>query len=429
MDVKIKLTYKQVIDNINSHLKFGIKPGLERIEKLMMLIGNPQDDLNVIHVAGTNGKGSTCEMLASIFKHAGYKVGLYTSPSIVDFRDRIKINNKIISKKQIIEMYKKIINYIEKMNSIESYLTEFEIITAIALKYFKNENCDIVILETGLGGRLDATNIIKKPLVSILTSISLDHTNILGDTISKITYEKCGIIKKNTPVITSINQKKCVLEIIKNTCAKKNTYLTISNPLTLSDIKSDIINGTDFYYNNKKIHTPLIGRHQIENISNVLSCIDIISNEFFIPFDAIKNGLENLNIKSRIQLLSKKPIIVLDGSHNLGSIEALTNVIKELLTNKKIIGVVGMFKDKDAENSLAKIIPLFNHVITVPLVSIRSMDIRNITKISKKYNKNTVSKSTIKEAINLAVSISQENTDSYAIIIFGSLSMAHQILN
>lgn len=429
MDVKIKLTYEEVIFDINSHLKFGIKPGLERIQKLLTLIENPQDTLNVIHVAGTNGKGSTCEMLASIFKSSGYKVGLYTSPSIIDFRDRIKINNKLISKIQVLKIYDEIKNHIEKVNSIDSPLTEFEIIAAMAFKYFKNENCDIVILETGLGGRLDATNVIKKPIASILTSVSLDHTNILGDNIQKITYEKCGIIKENTPVVTSINQKKCVLEIIKNICTQKNAPLTISNPLTLSNIKFDIIKGMEFSYNNKKIHTPIIGHHQIENISNILSCIDIIKNKFPVTFDAIKNGLENLNINSRIQIISKEPLIFLDGSHNLGSIKALKNVIIELFTDKKIIGIVGMFKDKDVENSLAQIIPIFSQVITIPLVNSRSMDIKDITRISKKYNKNTIPKSNVKEAIYFASSISKKNIDEYVTIIFGSLSIAREILN
>lgn len=422
------MTYEQVIYDINSHLKFGIKPGLERIKKLMSLIGNPQDSLNVIHIAGTNGKGSTCEMLASIFKCAGYKVGLYTSPSIVDFRDRIKINGKIISKKQVLKIYDEMKNYIEKIDLEESGLSEFEIITSMALKYFKNENCNIVILETGLGGRLDATNIIKNPLASILTSISLDHTNILGDTIEKIAYEKCGIIKKHMPVITSTNQKKSVLEIIKNTCIQKNTNLIISDNLKFSHIKFDIINGTEFYYENKKLSSPLIGYHQIENISNVLSCINIISNKFPVTFDAIKKGLKNLNINSRIQVICKKPLIVLDGSHNLGSIEALKNVIDNLFKNKKIIGIVGMFKDKDVENSLKKILPIFDKVITIPLKSNRSMDINDLTETSLKYNKNTVSKPNIEEAIEYASFISQKNTDLYVIIIFGSLSIANQIL-
>ncbi|MDR1628323.1 MAG: bifunctional folylpolyglutamate synthase/dihydrofolate synthase [Oscillospiraceae bacterium] len=415
--------------HINSHLKFGIKPGLKRIQKLLSLIGNPQDSLSVIHTAGTNGKGSTCLVLSAIFKHAGYKTGLYTSPSIIDFRDRIKINGKIIPKKQVVKIYSEIKNYIEEMNSNKQVLTEFEIITAMALKYFKNENCNIVILETGLGGRLDATNIIKKPLASILTSISLDHTDILGSTIEGIAREKCGIIKKNVPVITSANQEVRVLEIIKSTCRKKNTNLIISGTSKFSGIKFDILKGTDFYYNNQKFSTSLIGYHQIENIANALLCIETINNKFPVTFDAIKKGLKNLDIKSRIQVLCKKPLIILDGSHNLGSVEALKNVIDDIFIGKKIIGIVGMFKDKDVENSLSKILPAFDQVITIPLSSKRSMDIKNITEISLKYNKNTTPKFNIKDAIKFATSIAQKNIDSYAIIIFGSLSIANQILN
>ena len=429
MDVKVKLTYEKVIDEINSHLNFGIKLGLTRIQSLLEKIGNPQDTLNVIHIAGTNGKGSTCEMLASILKYSGYKVGLYTSPSIIDFRDRIKINNKMIPKKQVLKIYSEIKNHIEELSITESDFTEFEIITAIALKYFKNENCDIVILETGLGGRFDATNVIKYPLASILTSISPDHTNILGNTIEQITYEKCGIIKKKIPVVTNINQKTSVLEIIKNTCKQKSSPLIISNSSNLSDIKFDITNGTEFYYNNQKISTSLIGYHQIENISNVLSCIDIISNKFPVTLEAIKYGLKNLNINSRIQIISKRPLIILDGSHNLGSIEALKNIIKELLNNKKIIGIVGMFKDKDVENSLSKILPIFTRVITIPIKNKRSMNIKKLTEISLKYNKNTTHKSDVKEAIQYASFVSQENMDSYVTVIFGSFSIAHEILN
>ena len=184
------MTYDKVVKKIRSRQKFGIKPGLERINKFLNLISNPQKNLKFIHVAGTNGKGSVCSMISKILARSGYKTGLFISPEVVNFRERIQLNNKIISEKELVDIFDKIEPYLNKLDSKAEYLTEFELVTALAFVYFSKFKCDIVILETGLGGRLDATNVIKKPLASVITSLSYDHVNVLGNTIEKIAKEK-----------------------------------------------------------------------------------------------------------------------------------------------------------------------------------------------------------------------------------------------
>ena len=197
------MTYDEVVKKIKNRQKFGIKPGLERIDKLLNLTSNPQKNLKFIHVAGTNGKGSVCSMISKILASSGYKTGLFISPEEVNFRERIQINNKMISEKELVDIFNEIEPYLDKLDSKAEYLTEFELVTALAFVYFSKFKCDIVILETGLGGRLDATNVIKKPLASVITSLSYDHVNVLGNTIEKIAKEKAGIIKPEGKTILS----------------------------------------------------------------------------------------------------------------------------------------------------------------------------------------------------------------------------------
>lgn len=327
--------YSKAIDLLCSQGKFYINLGLDRISKLLDIIGNPQDKIKTIHIAGTNGKGSVCAMLNNILINAELKVGLYTSPHLVNYTERIKINNKEISQndfgKYVFEICK-----IADDNKID--LTEFEILTASAFKYFTDNNVDIAIIETGLGGRYDATNIIKRPLTSIITSISLDHTDRLGSTIEQIAYEKAGIIKKNSTVITSTFNNG--FKTIKQVATDKNATLIPVEEQT----EINFINGKNLInYNNKQIEFSLLGLYQKENVALVLKTIELLQN---IPFTAIKQGLETIKWSARLEYIKEKNLLI-DGAHNPDAARELRKSLDYYFKDEKRIFIYSTINTKD----------------------------------------------------------------------------------
>lgn len=337
---------------IHSLLKFGIKPGLQRVCALCEGLGNPQNDLKFIHVAGTNGKGSVSTQMANILKSAGYKTGLFISPYILDFRERIQINSEWISKDDLEECTFKVKEIADKMTEQP---TEFEVITAIAFLYFKRQKCDYVVLETGLGGRFDSTNIINKPECSIITSVSLDHMAVLGDTLSKIAYEKCGIIKEDGITVAYPQQNEDVLSVIKQTASEKNNKLLIPEIPTVID---ENINGTIIEYKGIKVEIPMIGEHQVLNtVTTVEAALNLK-----IPFEHILNGIKKTVLPARVEVISENPLIILDGGHNEAGAKALSYVLKKHVT-KEIVAVMGMMADKECDKLIEEIAPLCQTVI------------------------------------------------------------------
>lgn len=420
------MAYGNAIKKIKNMENFGSKPGLERIEKLMNFVGNPQNELKCIHVAGTNGKGSVCFALEAILRAEGYKTGLYISPSISDFRERISINGKNIDKRSFSELFEYFYTYLIKDDFKDDPVTEFELTTAMAYKFFYDNNCDIAIIETGMGGKLDATNIIEKPVCSVLTSISLDHTKILGDTIEKITAEKCGIIKHNCPVVVCDEQPKKVYEIIKNTCFSNDSMFIKASKNELLNQKCNGMNGISFTYQNEKIDVPIMGKHQFVNLSCALKTIETIKNILPIQIENIKKALKTLKISCRLELVSKNPNIILDAAHNPHGTAVLAEFLKENLKNKKIYGIVGMFKDKDCENSLKNISGIFETLYTISPKNKRAEALAKITECAKKYCKNVIPCKNIKIALENA--IKSASTDD-TIVIFGSFSVMRDFKN
>lgn len=298
------LTYEKAVNLLQSSGRFYINLGLDRIKKILNLLDNPQNKLKIIHIAGTNGKGSVCSILANILKHAGYKTGLYTSPHLVEYTERIKINDVQISQQDFAQNIEFICNLADK-NNIP--LTEFEILTVCTFKYFNENKTDIVILETGLGGRYDATNVIEHPLLTIITSISLDHTDRLGDTIEKIAYEKAGITKSDCDVIVA--NYNLGYEVIKDYAIKKNSNLiTVENEVEM-DFNQVKIEGRIFEF-------PLIGLYQKKNLALVLSAINLLKTKGFnISINDLKMGLKTVNWRARLEYIKDKNLII-DGAHN-----------------------------------------------------------------------------------------------------------------
>ena len=412
------LTYQQAILKIKSLEKFGSKPGLGRVRKLLELIGNPQKNLKFIHVAGTNGKGSVCFMLASILKECGCKTGLFISPSIMDFRERVSINGEMIPENDVCEILEKI----EKFNDefLEDPLTEFEITTVMAFEYFSRKNCDVVVLETGMGGRLDATNVIDAPLCEVITTISLDHTNFLGKSVQKIAAEKLGIVKPNSHLILSAGIDDSVYEMAKKVCKSLNSNLVLADSNIVSDFKSAGLNESEFIYDKIKMKVNLVGNHQKNNICTVLSVLNVLKKSLNITSDKIKSGLEKVKVPCRIEVLKNSPMVILDASHNPESIEALADFIKNNLKNKKLTALFGMFSDKDVSTSLKIIGNCFEKMVVVKSGSPRAMEVKSLKKIADIYNENVFAYENFEEGLKFAMNNLSENE---ALVIFGSFSV------
>jgi len=405
--------YNDCLNSMYSLRRFGIKLGLTKIKNILSNLGNPQNNYSCIHVAGTNGKGSVASALATILQKAGFKVGLFTSPHLVTFNERIQINNHLISNKNVVESYVAVNN----VHKGAREPTFFEFSTAMALYEFSKEKVDWAVIETGMGGRLDATNIIK-PVISIITNISIEHKAYLGNTIEKIAGEKGGIIKRGAPVITGSKQKNAI-NVLKNIAAKKKApfYLLGENFKTRNNK-----NGTFTYHGMEKvwpdIRTGLSGFHQIENAALVLAACEILGKKADLSIEHIKSGLLLNKWPGRLEIVSSSPCIILDGAHNLNAARALTRFLSKEFAEKKITVITGMLDDKPYAAMLKSILSVCSRVIlTKPLID-RALEPETLYGASKGLVKNIKIIPDIRKAINYALSTASANE---IICITGSL--------
>lgn len=338
----------------------GIRLDLKPAYDLMNLLGNPHEKFRSIHITGTNGKGSTATMTASILNKAGYKVGLYTSPYVTVFNERIQINGKFISDEKLDELITKIKKTVEE-NKLDT--TFFEFITALAFSYFAEEKIDIAVVEVGLGGRLDATNVTKS-IVSVITNIGLDHKDFLGDTKEEIAKEKAGIIKENQAVITAEKDPK-ILEYFKDVCNEKNSSLIVLDDVIKPGQTEQSLEYQKFSISgvlNEEFTISLLGEHQIRNASlAIIIALGLRDDDRKITLEDIKSGLREAHINGRMQVLSKKPFVIVDGAHNLEGIKALENYIKPI-PNKGTL-LIGTTKNRNSKEMLEVIAPLFKQII------------------------------------------------------------------
>lgn len=341
--------YTRSLSYIHSLLKFGTRPGLERVSALLDELGRPQDKLKFVHVAGTNGKGSFCTMMSEILKSAGYKTGLFTSPYVFDFRERIQINGEMISEEELCEITAEVKAAAEKIAARDLQPTEFEFITAVALKYFADKNCDVVVLEVGLGGRLDSTNIIKTPLLSAIMSISLDHMAVLGDTVEEIAAEKSGIIKANGVTVCFSRQDEKAEKIIRKTAEEKGNVYIKSSPDDIKVLSCDL-SGTKAIYKDMEIFIPLIGEHQVYNAQTAVdAALALNDRDLSISPENIIDGISKARIPARTELFGKNPLTILDGAHNREGVEALLLNLNKFLKGRKLTVIMGMMEDKEYE--------------------------------------------------------------------------------
>lgn len=383
------MTENEALLFIHSAEKFGSVLGLDSMKRLCGMLGHPERGQKFIHIAGTNGKGSVAACLNAILMKAGLKTGLYTSPALVDFSERIKVNSVPIGAEDLTKITLKVKNACEALTAKGfPHPTEFEIVTAIGLLYFKETACRAVILEVGLGGRLDATNVIEDPELCIITSLSLDHTDRLGDTIEKIAAEKCGIIKGSVPVITTENQKKEALSVIR----KKAENLTLA---PVPSVKSETLSGITFDFDGiEDIFCPLTGSHQAENAALSITAAKMLN----ISDSDIKEGIKNTVHPARMEKVSDDPIFIIDGAHNESAMEYLYENLKRLLPPGKKTLIIGMLKDKNYEKSAKIISGIFDRIITVDIESPRALKKEELLSCFKKYHEN-VTAMPLKEAV------------------------------
>ena len=386
------MKYEEAMKYITEVGNFGSNYGLERTYKLLEHLGNPERDLKLIHIAGTNGKGSTTSMITEILMGEGYKVGMYTSPFIEEFEERIQINRNNIPKESLAILMDEIKVAVDKViEAGYNHPTEFEIITVLMLLYFKKENIDFGVIEVGLGGTLDSTNVIK-PIIQVITSISFDHTNLLGNTLEKIAREKAGIIKRGIPTVIYPQQEE-VLKVIKNKCFEMDSELYIANNENLKF--KNIVNLDKPYqllkYNNEiDILLPLLGEHQIINLSVAMQAIEVLNSKNIIDISIanIVKSIKNVSWKGRLEVLSNNPYVVIDGAHNIQGIKTLSRNIKKYFKYENLYLILGILADKDVEEMIKIITPMAKKVYSVTPNSIRGELAESLKDEVSKFNKN-----------------------------------------
>ena len=338
------MNYKEALDYIHSVNWTFCKPGLERITALCDALGDPQTGMRFIHVAGTNGKGSFCAMTAEILKSAGYKVGLFTSPYIKTFNERMMINGEMIGEQELADLTA----YVRPIaDAMADKPTEFELITAIALLYFRRHDCDVVVLEAGMGGRLDSTNVIREPLLSVITGIALDHMAFLGDTVEKIAAEKAGIIKDGRPVLYG-GEDAAACRVIADTAAARGSAFHAVDYGALTVSRADLSGATFDFGVYKDIKLNLLGTYQPRNAAVVLTAVDILCAEgLCIPDSAVREGLATVVWRGRFELLADNPPVIFDGAHNAQGITAAVDGIRHYFGGQKVYVMTGVLQDKD----------------------------------------------------------------------------------
>ena len=407
------------------------KPGLHRMKELMERLGNPQDRLRFIHVAGTNGKGSTSAMLAAITEAAGYKTGLFTSPHLLKYNERMKINGTDIDDEAFTEVISAVADAAEGM---EEEPSEFEILTAAGFLWFERESCDIVILEVGLGGELDSTNIIRTKELAVITPIGYDHTAILGEKIEDIAGAKAGIITPGCDVVMALQNGKesdagKVEKVISETCTEKKAFLHIPDKDGITEISSDIhgiIFDSSYLENTARLN--LTGDYQLMNALTVLECIKVLNNEekLFIGDEAVLKGLGSVKWAARFEVLNEDPVFILDGAHNEHGIRAAVSSLKKLFGEKKIVYILGILGDKDIDGMLSLLYTNAESFITLTPESSRALEGERLAERLKNDGFDAVSFKSAEDAVGYAFDICG-NREGACICSLGSLYLAGEV--
>ena len=409
------MNVNEAIEYIHSVFWKGSVYGLNRIRTLLEKMGNPQNDLKYVHIAGTNGKGSTAAMTASILRKAGYRTGLYTSPYIYRFHERMQVDGEQISDEDIVS----ITEYVKPLaDAMEESPTEFELVCAIAFEYFKRKQCDVVVLEVGLGGEYDATNVISTPEVAVITNIGLDHTDVLGNTIEEIAQAKAGIFKEGCCAVI-YRGLPSVESVFEQVCEQKHI------PLKKADFDSLKLNSCDLFGQNfdcgsrKNIQLPLLGDHQLHNASVVLSIADtLIEKGWKISEENIYEGIRDVSWPGRFDIVCRDPLFIIDGGHNPQCIEALVKNIQDYLVGRKVIALTGVLADKDYGDMYKPVMPLIDEFVCITPDSPRKMEAAELAKYLQAAGAKASACATTRDGVVKAMELAGKEG---AILCFGSL--------
>lgn len=409
------MNVNEAIEYIHSVFWKGSIPGLERTQELLAKMGNPEKDLKFVHIAGTNGKGSTASMTASILRKAGYRTGLYTSPYIYRFHERMQVDGVEIADEDLIA----ITEYVKPLaDSMKESPTEFELVCCIAFEYFKRMKCDIVVLEVGMGGEFDATNVIETPEVAVITNIGLDHTEVLGDTVEAIAETKSGIFKQGGHAVV-YRSTPSVEAVYERVCAQRNVKLRKADFDSLK-LKSHGLDGQVFDCGKRKdLLLPLLGVHQLHNASVVLSIIDtMIENGWKISEENIYDGMRDVRWPGRFDIIQRNPLFIIDGGHNPQCIEALVKNIEDYLTGKNVIALTGVLADKDYADMYKPVMPLVNQFVCVTPPNPRRMAAEQLAEFLRQAGAKAEAAVSVEDGVKRSLELAGEDG---VVLCFGSL--------
>ncbi len=383
------MTYSETIDYLLGISFFGQSLGLETMRRLLCVMGNPQDSLRFIHIAGTNGKGSVAAMTQAVLSEAGYQTGLYTSPHLVSFRERFQINGRLIPETDVVRLVEQIKPLLDQVAAHPGCrpATFFEIVTALALQYFHEQKLDVVVWETGLGGRLDATNVVT-PLVSVITNIAFDHMQYLGETLPQIATEKCGIIKPGVPVVTASAEPEA-LAVIRQSAAANHCRLTVIGRQVVAERLRETENGQDIRLTGCReeygeLSIPLLGEHQTTNCATAVATLE--ASGLDISADAVRRGLARTSWPGRFQIVGHRPTVVLDGAHNPAAAERLAATLREHAPAGQLTLILGVLRDKNYARICSILAPLANQILCVPVNSSRTSDPAQLADLCRAAN-------------------------------------------
>ena len=415
------MTPEEALTYIHSVCWKGSIPGLGRTQELLQKMGNPQNQLQFVHIAGTNGKGSTAAMTASILRKAGYRTGLYTSPYIFRFHERMQVDGQCISDEELAE----ITEFVKPLaESMEDHPTEFELVTCIAMEYFKRHHCDVVSLEVGMGGELDSTNVIQSPLVAVLTNIGLDHTEFLGDTLEKICETKSKIIKPGTIAVT-YREKPSVEAVIDARCkevgAKWMPADFDSIHLVSASLEGQVFDWGPYL----GIHLPLLGKHQLYNAAVVLTIVKALRERgLTISDEAMREGIASVSWPGRFELVARNPLFIVDGGHNPQCIEALVNNVRDYLGGKRLTILTGVLADKDYGDMYQDMAQYAAEFVTVTPPNPRALPAQELKVYLERFGKPVTACDTVAEGVALAKKLAGSDG---VVLAYGSLYMVGDI--
>ena len=417
------MTAEQALEYIHSVCWKGSIPGLGRTNTLLEKMGNPHKDLKYVHIAGTNGKGSTAAMTASILRKAGYRTGLYTSPYIYQFGERMQVDGQMISDEELVE----ITEYVKPLaDSMEESPTEFELVSCIGFEFFKRKGCDIVVLEVGMGGLLDSTNVIPCPEVAVITNIGLDHTDVLGNTLEQIAMNKAGIIKENGNAVI-YRSAPSVEAGFEKVCAEKNTKLKKADfsglQLKSHDLFEQIFDCGEY----KDIRLPLLGDHQLHNAAVVLAVAEtLIENGWNITGENIYDGIRDVSWPGRFDIITRDPLFIIDGGHNPQCLEALVKNIQDYLSGRRIIAITGVLADKDYGDMYRPVLPYIEQFVCVTPPNPRRLPAAELAQHLTQAGATATAFESIAEGVRRAIALAGRDG---AVLCFGSLYTIGDIRN